>query len=105
VCATRSPEIPRSGRDGREGQVLSEHIDVTQANITQLAGADAGGQQEQDDGLVPVCRAAFVGLVLTIVPGAGLFARFQHIAYLLTGERLDDWGIGLRAFDGVKDVG
>ena len=91
-----------AGYGGGAGQ----EVDVAEAEIAELGAADAGVEEEEDDGAIAELTAARAlgGGVGGGAPGVGVGAGVEEGLDLLTGEGDDGFAVGFGDVDGAGVV-
>lgn len=88
-----------SDADGIGGEV-----EVFDLNVAQLLSADAGIEEDEDDGAVAVGGGAAVGGGGAGFPGARAIAGFEEGLDFLAGDGLDNGGFNGGGLDGADEV-
>jgi len=89
-----------------DGGGAAVEIDVGDVEVGELAGADAGVGEGEDDGAVAeLLEVGQLGLGLKGgAPGAGVGGGVEEGADLGVGEGVDDGGLGFGGVDGFGEV-
>jgi len=87
-----------------DGEGVGGEIEVGDGEVAEFGTAEAGVEQDEDDGAVAVGGGTLGFGVLTGFPGAGVVAGFEEGLDVFFAEGIDARGLKLGRVDGADDV-